>query len=233
MRWIGLGAAAICLAAGARGQDSAGQDPRLTKVLAQLDAAAAKFGSAQADFSWDQYTAVVQEHDVQTGTIAFSRTGKSTAMVAHVLKDNGQAAQKDVLYKDKKLVLYQPGIKQETIIDAGANSSQVESFATLGFGGSGKDLQANWNISYEGADTLEAAKVVELGLTPKNPGPNPLFTKIDIWVDPEHATSVKQVFTTPSGDNRTALYTKIVLNQVPESAFKLDIPKDAAVVRPK
>ncbi len=208
------------------GAAAQGQDAQLTKVLAQLDAAAAKFQSAQADFSWDQYTAVVQEHDVQTGTIAFRRSGGSTEMVAHVLKEDGQPSEKDVLYKDKVLDLYQPQIKQETIIHAGANSAQFENFATLGFGGSGKDLQANWNVSYKGTELMDGKEAAELELLPKNPGPNPLFTKIDIWIDPNTATSLKQVFTTSNGDNRTATYTNVLRDKVPETAFKLNVPKD-------
>src|ERR1700739_5023071 len=51
------------------------QNANLQKVLSQMDAASANFRSAQADFSADSYTAVVQSHDVQKGTIAFRRTG--------------------------------------------------------------------------------------------------------------------------------------------------------------
>ena len=47
------------------------QNAELQKVLAEMDTASAKFQSAQADFVWDQYTAVVQSHDFQKGTIAF------------------------------------------------------------------------------------------------------------------------------------------------------------------
>ena len=47
------------------------QNADLQKVLSAMDAASAKFQSAQADFVADQYTAVVQSHDIQKGTIAF------------------------------------------------------------------------------------------------------------------------------------------------------------------
>ena len=39
------------------------QNAELQKVLAEMDTASAKFQSAQADFVWDQCTAVVQSHD--------------------------------------------------------------------------------------------------------------------------------------------------------------------------
>jgi outer membrane lipoprotein-sorting protein len=135
----GLVMSATALAAGA-------QDAQLTKVLGQLDAASARFKSAQADFSWDQYTAIVQEHDVQKGTIAFRREGDDVEMVVHVKTENGQPAPKDVLYKGGELDLYQPTIKQETVISAGKDRESFESYATLGFGASGKALAASWNV---------------------------------------------------------------------------------------
>ena len=50
----------------------------LQKVIAQLNTAGAKFVSAQADFVWDQYQVVVQDHDKQSGTIYFERKNGST-----------------------------------------------------------------------------------------------------------------------------------------------------------
>ena len=61
-------------------------------------------------------------------------------MVAHIKTDNDQPSPKDVLFRDGEVRLYQPAIKQETILAAGANRQQYESYSTLGFGGSGKDL---------------------------------------------------------------------------------------------
>ncbi len=206
-------------------------DAQLTKVLAQMDAASAKFVSAQAQFSWDQLTAVVEEHDVQKGTIAFRRGKGGTMMVVHVMTEDGQPAPKDVLYKNGVLDLYQPSIKQETVLQSGAKQGEFESYATLGFGGSGKDLEAQWNVTYEGTDTIEGTAVTKLGLAPKHPSANPMFSKIDIWIDPATATSLKQVFYTPGGDTRTALYSGTKMNTTPDSAFVIKIPGGTNVVR--
>ena len=237
MRTMMVGAVLALAGVAGQAQSASGSQPgaqgdaQLTKVLAQMDAAAAKFQSAQAAFSWDQLTAVVEEHDVQKGTIAFRRSAGETEMVVHVATEDGQPAQKDVLYKNRVLNLYQPSIKQETVLQAGNNRGSFESYATLGFGGSGKDLQANWNVTYEGADTIDGVAVAKLGLAPKHADPNPMFTNIDIWIDPVTATSRKQVFHTPSGDIRTALYTEIKLNSTAESAFVLKVLSGTQVVR--
>ncbi|MDI3254876.1 MAG: outer membrane lipoprotein-sorting protein [Bacillota bacterium] len=203
----------------------------LNKVLGQMDAASQKFQSAQADFQWDQYTAVVQSHETQTGTIAFRRSGKNVEMVAHVKTDNGQPAPKDVLYRNGQLTFYQPQIKQQTIFSAGANRQQYEGFLTLGFGGSGKDLAANWNIKYEGTDTIQGVQTAKLDLTPKQPSQNQMFSHITIWIDPSRSVSLKQQFFQESGDSRTALYTNIQMNNVPSSAFSLKVPSGTQTIR--
>src|SRR5438874_1096509 len=80
-----------------------------TKVLAQMDAAAAKFQSTQADFKWDVLQSVVNEHDVQSGTIYFERHSDSTSIAAYIK----QPAEKTVFYNGSTLTLLQPEIKQE------------------------------------------------------------------------------------------------------------------------
>ncbi len=203
------------------------QNSELQKVLAEMDTASAKFQSAQADFVWDQYTAVVESHDYQKGTIAFRRVGNATEMVAHVKTENDQPAQKDVLYKGGELDFYQPALKQETILNAGAN---VERYLTLGFGGSGKDLAANWNIAYQGKETIDGVETAKLDLTPKQSGNNQ-FTHITVWVDTKRGISLKQIVFQDSGDSRTAVYSNIKMNSVPASAFTLQVAPGTQKVR--
>ena len=119
IRPVMLVAAAITLTASA-GAQSCDKD----KVLRQMDAAAAKFQTAQADFNWDQFQTVVQEHDVQTGTIYFDRHGDTTAMAADIRMENGQPAPKQVVYTGSELDFFQPAIHQETIFRAGNNRAR-------------------------------------------------------------------------------------------------------------
>ncbi len=50
--------------------------PTLEGVLKKMDDAAATFRSAQADFEWDQYQKVVDDTDIQKGTVYYRRDGK-------------------------------------------------------------------------------------------------------------------------------------------------------------
>lgn len=181
----------------------------LNAVLRQMDTAAKSFRSAQADFQWDQFQSVVQDKDVQKGAIAFQRKGTETEMAARVREFNGQPDLKELVYRGGILQFYQPKIKQMTIFSAGANRAQYESFLTLGFGGSGADLEKSWNVSYQGNEVIDGVKTAKLDLTPRQANVKQTFTHIVIWVDPARAISLRQQFFEPSGDYRLAIYSNI------------------------
>ncbi len=194
------------------GQSKAQSSDDLKKVISQLNAAAARFESAQADFEWDQYQAVVQENDVQTGAIYFERKKGATRMAAHLKQENGKDAPKTVVYDGGEVQLYQPEIKQMTIVRAGANRGQFESFLTLGFGGSGADLEANWKVTLLGTESMNGVSVARLDLVPIQQKVLDMFTHVTIWVDPARGISYKQIFYQPSGDMRTATYKNVRYN---------------------
>jgi outer membrane lipoprotein-sorting protein len=184
----------------------------LQKVIGELNAAAAKFSSAQAEFTWDQFTAVVQEHETQTGTIYFERKKGVTRMAAYLKQDNGKDAPKTVIYDRGEVNFYEPTIKQLTTVRAGANRGQFESFLTLGFGGSGTDLEANWKVSLLGTENMDGVTVAKLDLVPKEQKVLDMFTHVTIWVEPRRGISHKQIFYQPTGDLRTATYKNIRYN---------------------
>ncbi len=97
-----------------------------------------------------------------------------------------------MVYDGAEVDFYQPEIKQMTIMRAGANRSQLESFLTLGFGGSGADLEANWKVSFQGTDNIDGVPVVKLDLVPVQQKVLDMFTHVTIWVDPTRGISYKQ-----------------------------------------
>jgi outer membrane lipoprotein-sorting protein len=212
---------ALSFAGSASAQAPASAD--LQKIIAQLNTASTKFMSAQADFSWDEYQAVVEESDVQTGTISFQRKKSATLMAAQIKQENGKDAPKTIVYDGAQLDFYQPAIKQITTMRSGSNRGQYESFLTLGFGGSGTDLQANWKVTVQGAETIDGVSVVKLDLVPIQQKILDLFTHVTIWVDPVRGISLKQIFYQPSGDKRTAIYKNIRYNEkISEKVFHID-----------
>ncbi|GGA64615.1 hypothetical protein GCM10011507_15300 [Edaphobacter acidisoli] len=185
----------------------------LPEVLHQMDAASTRFHSAQADFRWDLYERVVKQTTTQNGSIYFDKTGATTQMGAKI--DPPYA--KFLEYKNGTLRLFDPGADHLTILHAGANQQQYESFLTLGFGGSGTDLAKSWNITLQGKETLNDGsgpiETVKLDLVPKDPKVLENVSHITIWVDLKRGISLKQQFFLPSEDEKTATYTHIRYNQ--------------------
>jgi outer membrane lipoprotein-sorting protein len=185
----------------------------LDEVLREMDGASAKFKSAEADFQWDLFERVVNQTTSQKGTIYFVKDGMKTQMGAKIISP----ATKFLDYKDGTLRVFDPGPDHLTTVLAKQNQAQTESFLTLGFGGSGKDLAKAWTIAdlgtesmSDGAHQVETAK---LDLVSKDPGVRNMCTHITIWIDTERGISLKQVFYMPSEDRRTAVYSNIRYNE--------------------
>ena len=198
----------VLVSGGARAQTGGGLDA----VLRQMDAASGKFRSAEADFKWDFYQRVVRETTTQTGQIYFVKNGTALEMGAKVAPPEA----KTLAYKGGKLTLFDPAQDHITEMSAGANQATYESFLTLGFGGSGKDLEKVWTVTNQGSEQMNdgdgSVKVEKLDLVSKDAGARNTFTHVTIWVDPVRGISLKQMFFTPSEDVRTAVYTHIRYN---------------------
>ena len=207
---------------------------QLNSVLSQMDTASAHFKSAQANVRYDNYTRVVNDHDIETGSIFIERTGSAERMGAvfyNVGPDNkpSSTAARIVNFDGDTLRIFTVGTNQVDLFKAGANQARYDSFLTLGFGGSGKDLVRAWNITDQGPDTVDGVKTEKLDLISKDASVKNMFTHITIWIDPARGVSLKQVFYAPNGDNRTAAYSNIRLNgSVNRKPY--NIPKSATVI---
>ena len=202
----------------------------LEAVLDRMDAAAASFRSAEADFVWDQYQRVVQETDTQKGKVFFRRRGQETQMAAEITVPD----LKYVLYAEGKVRLYQPRIDQVTEYTTGKNKNEVESFLVLGFGGRGHDLLKSFDVRYAGSEAIAGVKTARLELQPKTQKMRGVFERIVLWIDLDRGVSLRQQFFEPSGDYRLAHYTNIRLNQkVSEDVFRLKTTSKTKFVNPQ
>ncbi len=191
----------------------AAADPALDKTLRSLDAAAMKFQSAEADLRWDQFEKVVRETTSQYGSIYFVHKSSYTEMGATLTNKSGGATLKYLHFANGKGNMYDTVSKKDTPFNAGQDKARAESLLTLGFGGSGKDLEKAWTITQQGMETLDGVPTAKLDLVPKDPSVANTFTHVTIWVDTARDLSLKQVYYTPEGDTKTAYYTNIRYNQ--------------------
>lgn len=212
----------------------------LDAVLKKMDAVAANFTTAQANFEWETYQKVIDEIiGVDKGVIYYRKSGKQVEMMAEV-KETGASASsmkaepKFVLLTGGKIRLYQPKLDQVTEYDLGKNHSEFESYIVLGFGASGQDLQKNFEVTYMGPETIEGVKTAKLQLIPKSEKVKNTYSKIFLWIDLDRGVSVQQQLFQPQGDYRLAKYSQIKMHEkIPEDVFKLKTTSKTQTVTPR
>ncbi len=214
---------------GAAPQPLPAGDCTLECVLKKMDEAAANFRTTQADFTWDQYQRVVDEHDLQKGTVYYRREGNQIEMMAEIKEPDA----KFVLYKDGKLQIYQPKIEQVMVYPT-SNHNEIESYLVLGFGGSGQDLTKSFDVSYVGDETVDGIATAQLQLIPKSEKFRNNVSKILLWIDLSRGISVQQKFVQSQGDSRLAKYSAVKVNaKMSNDVFQLKTTKKTQFVSPR
>jgi outer membrane lipoprotein-sorting protein len=201
----------------------------LEAVLDSMDKAAAGFHTAQTDFVWDQYQKVVDEHDLQKGTMYFRRQGDDVQMAADITVPD----KKYVLFSGGMVSVYVPKAGQVTEYNAGRNKADFETFLVLGFGGRGHDLAKSFEVKYGGMEQVQGINAAKLELTPKSQKVANMFQTITLWIDPARGVSVQQLFNEKSGDYRLAKYNNIKPNEkLSNDVFKLKTSGKVTYVKP-
>lgn len=205
----------------ARAALAAPQDD-LKSVLDRLNVTSASFHSATAQVEYDSVqTAPIEDTDVQTGVFYFERKNGAASVGVHFDKHNGKPSGKAYTYVGGTFKLFEPGINQVT---THSGAGKYESYVVLGFGASGKDLEAKWDIKYLGSEMLSdgksTVKTAELELVAKDPAVRKTFSKVNIWLDTDRAVSIKQVFTLSATSTWVCKYSNFQINQsIPKDAF--------------
>ena len=195
----------------------------LEQVLSFLDSKSASFKSVQANFEWDQYQKVVDEHDLQKGVMYFKRNGPSVDVAADITSP----ITKKLVLQNGMLDLYTPKTGEVIHKEVGKNRKSFESFLALGFGGSGSDLSKNFDVRYAGTETVNGKPTYKLELVPKTAEARNMFPLITLWINQQTGMSEQQKLDQGGGDYRLARYTNITLNppKLPDGAFRLKASK--------
>jgi len=218
----------LTLTAGVSAQSAHKTD--LQTVLHQMDANAAKFQSARAEFVWEQYQKVVDETDTQKGTVYYRRNGKDIEMIANVR----EPAASDLLYKDGKVSMFNHKLNQVTQKETGKNRADVEGYLVLGFGGSGQDLLKSYDVTYQGEENIGEIHTGKLELIPKSARVKAYFPSILLWIDLDRGISVQQKLMQGEGDYRLARYSGIRLNEkISSDIFQLKTDSKTEFVTPR
>lgn len=204
----------------------------LPAILAKLDSSAQKFKSAQADIDWDNVqTAPIEETDKQAGTVLFERRNGQLSMALHLVTFNGKPVEKMMVYSGDQFKLYEPRLKQLQIFKAGSNRAQADAVMTVGFGGSGKDLEKNWLVTYITTEQVDGKAAAKLQLIPRDEAAKNTFPKLFLWVDTADGIALKQQRFDAAGNYNVVSYHNVRVNApVANDAFDLKTPAGTQVV---
>jgi outer membrane lipoprotein-sorting protein len=203
-------------------------DPGLEKIMAKMDETAAKFRTAQANFTWTTFNSVVNEESGrQTGKIYFQRKGNETEMAADI--DPPEAQQ--VIFSRGKIQLYKSTTDIVNVYDASAHREEFEAFLVVGFGSSGSDMRKTFDITYGGEEKVDGTDTARLDLVPKSDKVKQHFPRIILWINPQNGILVQQKLMETNGDYRLAKYSGIQLGQkIPAKVFQLKTSGNTKVV---
>jgi outer membrane lipoprotein-sorting protein len=149
-------------------------------------------------------------------------------MGVHIDKVNGKPVPKVYVYSGGVFKLYEKLINQVTTL---TKLSGYESWFMLGFGASGRDLSAKWQIKYLGTEKIDGVDTAKLELIPKDPAVLKYIQKATLWMDTERGISLQQRFDEGPDGYRTCHYFNIKLNQpLPNDAFTLHTDKNTTTV---
>ncbi len=194
-------------------------------VLDRVDRAGAAFRGMSAHLRRLSHTAVINEDNVDSGTILLKRAHRRDL---RMLIDLTEPDPRTVAFQGHTLEIYYPkaATVQEIDVGTGKDRALLEQFFLLGFGTSRAELQASYNLRLVGQDTLGGQKTEILELIPKSKEVLQHLTKLEMWVA-ENGYPVQQKFYLKGGDYQLATYSDMKINpDLPDSALKLKTPKN-------
>jgi len=196
----------------------------LPEVLAKMDAAAPKFTGMAADVEKLEFTKVIADKSVESGTILIRRAKPKEL---HVKIEFTKPEQRFITLRGVKAELYLPKIETVQEIDLGKQSDLVSKVVLVGFGTTGKELQSNYEVKLAGEETVSGQKTYHLNLVPKSSQLKAQFSKMEVWLAEDGTVPVQQKVLLPSGDYKTFTYSNIRYNPaLSEESLALKLPKN-------
>jgi outer membrane lipoprotein-sorting protein len=196
----------------------------LQEVLSKMDSAAPKFSGMAANLEKIDYTKVIDDKSIESGNILVRRPKPHYLQVKiEIVKPD----QRFILLNGQKAELYYPKIKTVQEIDLGKQSDLVNSVILVGFGVTGKELQANYLVKFVGEETVSNQKTFHLELVPKDANLKSKLSKMEIWMAEDGSLPVQQKVVLPSGNYTMFAYSNIKYNPpLTDQDLSLKLPKN-------
>ena len=190
----------------------------LDGALNRLDRAGSQFKGMTAQFVNVKHTAIVNEDSPSEGSIKIKKKPPSDILG---LLEFVKPDKRTVVLNGKTVDVYLPNIKTVQEVDLGKHKVWVEQFFLFGFGTSKSDLQASYNVSYGGPETINGEATTRLVLMSRKPEVSRQLSKFELWISDKTGQPVQQKFYEPSGDYNVFTYSDMKINpNLPDSELE-------------
>jgi len=199
----------------------------LDGALNRLDRAGSQFKGMAANFVNVKHTAIVNEDSKSSGTIKIKKI-KRTPPPDDILGllDFTAPDKRVVALTGKTVQIYLPNLKTVQEVDLGKHKVWVEQFFLFGFGTSRSDLEAAYNVTLGGPETIGSEATTRLVMTSKNPEVSRQLSKFELWVSDKTGMPVQQKFYEPSGDSNVFTYSDMKTPNFKDSDLQLKLPSN-------
>jgi hypothetical protein len=192
----------------------------LDSVFARIDQAAKTFKGLTADITNTAYTALVDDKNVQTGTLKLLPTKDGTHLLLNF--KGGQ----EVSFSGHKGRVYNPTTNVVDEKDVAPNV--VDQYLQLGFGANSTQLRANYDVAYVGAEQIGNQQTSHITLIPKSPETRRDMKQAELWIG-GNGLAVQQKILRPDGDYELMTYSHMTPGAISEKDLELKLRSDTKV----
>jgi outer membrane lipoprotein-sorting protein len=199
-------------------------DP-LAEVFSRMDEAAAHFTGMTADLKKTVHIEIVDDNNIDTGTIKLRRTKKGD--VRFLVEFQGPDA-RAAAYAGNEIDLFNPKTNTVSMVDVADKKSMIEQLMLLGFGATSAELKATYDVAFVGAEKLDGQATSHIRLTPKSKDMLNQLKEAELWISDAQGVPIQQKFrTTKAGDYNLFQYHNLKLTAaLKDDDLRLKLPKN-------
>ncbi len=188
----------------------AAADNSLQQVLSRMDKAAADFKAMTAQVTYVTHTDVLNDDSTETGTAIMKKVqpGEVQARIDFTAPDL-----KTITIEKRRVQEYLRKINTLQIFDLDKKGPQLDKFLMIGFGTSGTEIAAAYDVMILGSEQLSGQAVTRLQLVPKSGEAKQYVKKLELWI-PEQGDPypLREKIFEPSGDYLLVTYSDQKIN---------------------
>jgi outer membrane lipoprotein-sorting protein len=206
----------VCLILAGAATTLAAANDNLQQVLARMDKAASDFKAMTAQVTHVTHTEVLNDDSApETGAVTIKKVqpGEVQGKLEFTAPDP-----KTITIEKRRVQEYLPKINTLQILDWDKHGPQLDKFVMIGFGTSGTEIAANYDVTILAPQHLQ--------LIPKSAEVKRYIVKVDLWI-PEQGDPypLREKITEPSGDYILWTYSDLKINPpLKPDALELKLP---------